>query len=96
MKKAIKQYVFMCNQWSADTRQKEWVPEVWAFKAAECEYRVFISEQVVEIEIPDNWDPVPGQVAALEEEKRTALAEYQKRVEQINHQLSKLQAIEHL
>ena len=95
MKKAIKQYVFMCNQWNSETRQKEWVPEVWAFKSTECEYRVFISEQVVEIEIPDNWDPVPGQVAALEEEKRTALAEYQKRVEQINHQLSKLQAIEY-
>jgi hypothetical protein len=95
MKKAIKQYVYMSQHWNSETNAREWVPEVWSFKVDAGEYRVFVSEQMGEIDIPDNWDPVPGQVAALKAEKRAALAEYQKRVEQINQQLSNLQAIEY-
>jgi hypothetical protein len=95
MKKAIKQFIYMSSHWDVENYTKKWEPEAWSFKMDESEYRVFVSEQMIEVDIPENWDPVPGQVAALEAEKRTALAEYQQRVEQINKQLSKLQAIEY-
>ena len=49
----------------------------------------------IEIEIPDDFDPRPQQVAALEAEKQKARAEFQKRVTEIDRQIQSLLAIEH-
>ena len=94
MKKTITGYVHMAYRYDDDYRIKSWIPELWSCKVAENENRVFIEEQQFTVDIPDDFDPIPGQVAALEEKKREALAEYQRTVAEINDRLSKLQAIE--
>ena len=45
-------------------------------------------------EVPAEFNPVSAHVKALEAKKQAALEEYQKRVADINEQLSKLQALE--
>jgi len=59
------------------------------------EYRTFVCEQEIEIEVPDNYDPRAQKIAALEAQKLKIMAEYQKTVTEINARISKLQAIEH-
>lgn len=57
--------------------------------------RTFVNEQEVEIEVPDNFDPRPDQIAALEAQKQKAKADYQATVNDINERISKLQALEY-
>jgi len=77
------------------TYTSAWEPDLWAFKTSDSENRVFVSEQTVEVDTPKDFDPVPKQVAALQAEKREAMAAYQEKVAEINERLSKLQAIEY-
>jgi hypothetical protein len=72
---------------------RAWVPEVWAFQMDNAEDRIYIGTQTVSVEVPEDFNPVPAQVAALEAEKAKALAKYQQSVAQINERLSKLLAI---
>lgn len=58
------------------------------------EYHTFVGEQEVEIDVPDNYDPRPQKIAALEKQKQKAMADYQKSVMDINHRISKLLALE--
>jgi len=87
-------YVFMSYQYEDDYQKRSWMPELWSCKVEENENRVFIEKRQFTVEIPDDFDPVPGQVAALEKQKLKALATYQSTVAEINDRLSKLQAIE--
>lgn len=68
------------------------------FKAWPCdvsgEGKVLVCEHDFEVEVPDGFDIRAGLVANLEEEKRKAAAEYQKRVTEINAQIQSLLAIE--
>ena len=56
---------------------------------------VTVMPHEIEIEVPDDFDPRPQQVAALEAEKQKARAEFQKRVTEIDRQIQSLLAIEH-
>lgn len=94
MKHEIKQYVFMSYEWSDDYSGKVWRPGIWRFKPDDNIERVFISERMFTVEIPDDFDPVFRQVAALEQQKRDALDAYTRKVAEINERLSKLQALE--
>lgn len=47
----------------------------------------------IELEVPDNFDPRPQQIEVLQEKKQHAMAEYQKTITEIDHNISKLQAI---
>ena len=67
--------------------------EVLSFKADDDDYRTFVCEQEIEIEVPDNYDPREQQIAALEKQKQKVMAEYQSTVNEINERISKLQAI---
>lgn len=95
MKHEVTAYVHMAYDWKPDYSEKHWRPEVWKCKLTDETERIFIAEQRITVEIPDDFDPVPGQVAALEAERREAMAEYQAKVARINERLSKLQAIEY-
>lgn len=95
MKHEIKIYVHMAEQWLPDYSAKKWAPEVWKYQMTENSERTFIAEQTITVDIPDDFDPVPKQVAALEEEKRWAMAQYQQKVADISERLSKLQAIKY-
>jgi hypothetical protein len=76
-----------------DYSHQSWAPTVWKCRVNDEEHRVYIGEQQVTIDAPEDFDPVPGQVAALEREKLAALELYQRTVAQINERLSKLLAI---
>lgn len=45
-------------------------------------------------ELPEGWNPVAAQVSALEKAKATLSAEFNRRVAQINDEISKLQCLE--
>jgi hypothetical protein len=98
MKHAMTVFLYMRKTDSFDQNSLKytttWVPDLWTFKTADTENRIFVSEQCVEVESPSDFDPVPKQVAALEAEKRAAMSAYQEKVAEINDKLSKLQALE--
>jgi hypothetical protein len=77
----------------------EWEDEgqflVYACKLDDTDYRAHICEQEIEIEVPDDFDPRAQQIAALEDEKKRVMAEYQMSVKRIQDRINKLQAIEH-
>ena len=56
--------------------------------------RVFVKEHLTTVEVPDDFDPRPQQVAALEAEKQKARAEFHARVTEIDRQIQSLLAIE--
>ena len=49
----------------------------------------------MEIEVPENYDPRAQQIAALEKQKQRVMADFQKRVNEINERISKLSALEY-
>lgn len=55
---------------------------------------VLIKKIDVEVEIPDNFDPRPQQVAALRKEKQNILSETNVKVANIDEQIQKLLCIE--
>lgn len=63
------------------------------YKPSDTHESVVVMPYTLRFEMPDEFDPVPAQVRGLEAQKAKALQEYQKTVEAINEQLSKLQAI---
>lgn len=67
--------------------------QVFSCKLEDDAHRTFVCEQEIEIDVPDNYDPLAQKIAALEKLKRKALADYQKTVADINERISKLQAI---
>lgn len=98
MKKPMKVFVFMA--YGLDTSLPEWwtLPQSWSPQAWHCKVldnaeRVFIKEQTFMVEIPDDFNPVPNQVAALEKEKSEAMDLYQRTVAQIDDKLSQLLAL---
>jgi hypothetical protein len=67
--------------------------EVLSFKADDDNYRTYVCEQQIEIDVPEDYDPRAQKIAALEKQKQKVMAEYQKTVTEINERISKLQAI---
>jgi hypothetical protein len=92
-KHTIHLYQYMQYEYLPDYSDKAWQPDVWSCRVEDSAERILIKEIDIEVEVPDDFDPVPRQVAALEQQKAEALREYQEKVSSINQQLSKLQAI---
>jgi hypothetical protein len=67
--------------------------QVFSCKLGDAEHRVYVGEQEIEIDVPDDFDPRAQQIAALEAEKQKVMADYQKSVTDINRRISELQAI---
>lgn len=67
---------------------------VFSCKMNDTEHLTHVGEQEIEIEVPDAYDPRPQKIAALQKYKQKVMADYQKSVDEINDQISKLQAIE--
>jgi len=68
---------------------------IYSFKVDNSNDRIYINSQEIEIEVPDDFDPRPQQIAVLEAKKVKAMAEFHETVMQINEQISKLQALEY-
>ena len=69
--------------------------EALSFKADDDDYRTFVGEQEIEIEVPDDYDPQMQKIAALEKQKQKVMAEYQNTLTEINDRINKLQALEY-
>jgi len=65
------------------------------FKTEDTNYRTFVCEQDVEIEIPDNYDPTQQQIASLQAQHDLAFKKFSELAAGIKHQISKLQALEY-
>jgi len=57
--------------------------------------RTYVGSQEIEFDIPENYDPRPQQIAALQELQQKAAADYQTKVTEIQRRISKLQALEY-
>jgi len=88
-----KMYVFLEKRWNDDYSVEFWAPALWSFKIEDTDKRVFVCETTSEFEMPDGFDPIQKQLAALEAAKSEALRQYQERVAELNTRISKLQAI---
>jgi hypothetical protein len=93
MKKTVTIHLFMEQVYKADYSGREWVPDVWSVKVDESERRIYIGPQEITIEVPEDFNPVPQQVAALKKQKAEALAAYLRTVAELNERLSKLLAL---
>ena len=93
MKIELKGYLF-CRLYGGKPEFEllPWDCRIW--DAASVDGRVFVKEHTTTVEVPDDFDPRPQQVAALEAEKQKARAEFQKRITEIDRQIQSLLAIE--
>lgn len=57
--------------------------------------RVLISEQVFEVDVPDNFDPIPQMIKSLEAQKEKARKEFAETVMKLDRQINELLALEH-
>jgi hypothetical protein len=57
--------------------------------------RVLVHEHEFEVEVPDDFNPIPQQVAALEEQKRLMRVKLADELAKIDEKISKLTCIEH-
>ena len=57
-------------------------------------HEVVVSEHSIEVEVPDDFDPIPHMVSALEEKKRLARLDLAKELAAIDNQIKQLTSIE--
>ncbi len=69
--------------------------QVYSCSLGDAEHRTYVGEQEIEVEVPDNYDPRPQQIAALEKQRQEIRAEFQKSIVEINERISNLQALEY-
>ena len=85
---------FDCD-WSNDDYQKKWRPRLLPYKGNDSVDRIYAGERLIDVDVPDNFDPTAKVIGCLEAQKLEALAEYQKTVADLNRRISELQAIEY-
>lgn len=99
MKVTIKAHVHAKQDEEYDVEKMEFVSCVkytifpYSMTDVSPEY-VCLGAQEFTVDIPDDFDVRQGIVANLEEEKRKATADYQKRLTELNAQIQSLLAIE--
>ena len=59
------------------------------------EQYAIVREMDVELDIPDDFDPRPQQIAALEEQRRKAKADHEALMNMIEGKIQSLRCIEH-
>lgn len=60
-----------------------------------CSGAVVVTELEIEVEVPDNFDPVPKQIEVLREKRNEVSREFTQALSMIDSQIGKLLAIEH-
>lgn len=90
MKVTVKHYLHQV-QWSWEAEPKFLL---YPFEMTGEQYAL-VREMDVELDIPDDFDPRPQQIAALEEQRKKAMADYAALVNMIDGKIASLKAIEH-
>ena len=81
---------FVKYEWETEGRF-----EAMSYKIRDDTNYAYVGLQEIEIDVPENFDPRPAQIAVLEAEKQKVMAEFQKSITIINERISKLQALEY-
>lgn len=68
--------------------------DVWGFEPYSQDKYLVLACKEVEFDIPDDFDPRPQQIKALEEKQKQAAAAFAAMTTEINRQISQLQALE--
>jgi hypothetical protein len=90
MKVTIKGYI-TCQQYAWDDKPTF---SFYSFDPTDYdESTVKVMEHEFEVEVPDNFDPRPGQVEALKAKKEKVQAEFASKVKEIDDRISSLLAI---
>ena len=64
------------------------------FRSDMSEYgHIPVCKQIIEFEVPDDFDPVPVQVAMLRKQEAKVREEFNERINQIKEEISKLSAL---
>ena len=91
MKKTLKGFLHM----STDSWDRN---ELLFYKADMSDYEsvraVMIKPMEIEVDLPDDFDPRPAQIAALKAKQTKAAAEFHARNTEIMRQINELQALE--
>jgi hypothetical protein len=78
---------YRCSEWSVwDLKQ---------YQTDDNDNHIFVGTAEVTFDVPDDFDPRPAQVKALEAKERELRAQFAAAVTDIQRQISQLQAIEH-
>lgn len=90
MKVTIKGYI-TCQQYSWEEKPTF---SFYSFDPSQYDSTtVKVMEHEFEVEVPDNFDPRPGQVAALKAQKELIQAEFAAKVKEIDDRINSLLAI---
>lgn len=89
MKKTITAFVHYEKAWHDSMEDFRVFP--FDMTSGDC---VLVGKQEIEIEVPDDFDPTPGMIAALEEQKRKLRLKLANELMELDQRISKLQAIE--
>lgn len=93
-KHTVKGFItYRAPRWSTDTAEVSF--QTWKPGAEYEADKVVVSAHVIEVEVPDGFNPVPELVAALEERKRQLRLKLSAELMEIDTQISKLTCIEH-
>lgn len=89
---------FLPDNHSADQENLDRAFQVCDFDASGSEYsiRVLIGTQEMTLDIPQDVDVVGTQIATLREQKQKALAEGQRKANEIEEKIQSLLALEHV
>ena len=68
--------------------------EVWPLKIVDSGRLIFVKEIDVDVEVPDDYDPRPAQIAALKEKQKQAAADFQAHTTETMRKINELQALE--
>lgn len=92
-KQTISAYLKMERKYNYRAGKHEWLPSVDSFRGEDYEFSVFVKEVEVEVDAPDDFGPTAAQVAAVQRERAEAVAEFTKKLAEIDERLKKYQAI---
>jgi hypothetical protein len=81
------------SDWGFGDHEEKWRPIWREYKADENDKCIYIGEHTLVAEVPDDFDPRPQQIAALEARRQEITAKFQAAITEINARISKLQAI---
>lgn len=70
--------------------------QMWKPSAEYAPETVVVAEHQIEVEVPDDFDPRRGMVAALKEQKKQEQAKFALRIKEIDDRIQSLLAIEHV
>lgn len=59
------------------------------------EYRVYIGQREIEVDVPEDYDPRAQQIEFLKQRKKEVMAEFQITLTEIEGKISNLQALEY-